>query len=341
MADYTIYVLDESDVTFLSGGPLDGENQGSGVHLTNTTTTFTVDTPAWTPIDITDNDLNFGDSDSSQKLNGAQEIDGTTYASGTVVEAEYGFEVEDEDGNIWQLIAFNVRESGSEFPVYGTVEGIAVIGGPGDFPPAGQVLTVISNQEGPNYAAADYATPICFDAGTPIRTPGGWAAVDALAPGDVVLTRDAGPQTVRWVGRRPVWGVGRFAPVEIPAGALGNTRTLRVSQQHRVLWRSPKAELMFGTTEVLVPAVSLVGRHGITLKQGVQATYCHILLDEHALLDAAGLWSESLYLGATGLGSLDAAARDEVLSLFPELERTAPRAIRPLLRRYEAQALVG
>ena len=51
-----------------------------------------------------------------------------------------------------------------------------------------------------------------------------------------------------------VAGAGAGAPVLIPAGALGNTRDLLVSQQHRMLVTGWRAELMFGEPEVLVAA---------------------------------------------------------------------------------------
>src|SRR5690606_32383544 len=45
-------------------------------------------------------------------------------------------------------------------------------------------------------------TPICFTSGTLIATPDGERAVETLRPGDLVMTRDHGPQELRWVGMR-------------------------------------------------------------------------------------------------------------------------------------------
>ena len=190
MANYSIYVLDESDIT-LNGAVLDGVNQGSGVHLVGAT--LTINAPNWTPISISDGgtDASFGDSDNDQTLNGAQEIDGTTYASGTVVEAEYQFTVEDPSGTTYTLIGFNVNNSS---PAYGTVEGLAFIG---TFPPVGVPLTVISNGEGPNYLAIDYAVP-CFTSGTLISTPTGQRRIDDLCVGDQVLTHAGPASPIRW-----------------------------------------------------------------------------------------------------------------------------------------------
>ena len=52
---------------------------------------------------------------------------------------------------------------------------------------------------------------ICFTAGTRILTPHGPRPVEDLRPGDLVITRDNGPQPLRWTGRREVVGHGDFA----------------------------------------------------------------------------------------------------------------------------------
>lgn len=52
---------------------------------------------------------------------------------------------------------------------------------------------------------------ICFGAGTRIDTPMGPRLVEALQPGDFVLTRDSGPQEVLWTGSRRMSGARLFA----------------------------------------------------------------------------------------------------------------------------------
>jgi hypothetical protein len=166
-ADYSIFVLGESQISISGGGQLDGVTQGDGSHLTGLT--ITLNSSAWVPIEISDNDPDFQDNDNSQRLFGAQSIDGTTYANNTVVEAEYGITLTDGT-NTWQLVGFNVNNSS---PSYGTVEGLAFIGGPGGFPPVGVALTVGGTFEGPVFAVDEYATPICVVAGTMVETPQG------------------------------------------------------------------------------------------------------------------------------------------------------------------------
>ena len=332
---YTIYVLDESDLTVTSPTGLDGVTQGDGSHLNGQT--MTIGNPVWTPIAINDNDLNFSDNDSSQTLDGAQEIDGTTYASGTRLEAEFSFDVS-YNGDTWTMIAFNVREPGGGSS-YGTIEGLAVIGGPGDFPPPNVVLSISNAQEGPSYAATGYSTPICFDTGCPILTPQGYRMVEDLRAGDEVMTADNGAQTILWAGSRKAFGIARFAPVEIEAGVLGNDRTLRVSQQHRILIGGAEAQLFFGEDEVLVPAHALLGKPGIQLVSGNRVNFHHLLLADHEVIDCAGMATETLLPTEYGLAQLSEASQEEVRQILKT--RPAYLPARPILRAYEATLLAA
>ena len=49
----------------------------------------------------------------------------------------------------------------------------------------------------------------------------GLVPVEMLAPGDLVCTRDDGPQPLRWTGSRTVPAEGKLAPVLIREGSLG------------------------------------------------------------------------------------------------------------------------
>ncbi|MGL6210121.1 MAG: Hint domain-containing protein, partial [Paracoccaceae bacterium] len=170
-----------------------------------------------------------------------------------------------------------------------------------------------------NRPSATFLT--CFVKGTRILTAKGERAVETLRPGALVHTADDGLQKIRWVGRQEVPGTGRFAPVLIRAGALGNKRDLRVSPQHRMLVTGWQAELLFGEDEVLVPACHLVNDHSIHRAPVSWVTYHHILFDKHQIIEAEGCPSESFYPGALTMDRIDAATRDELLALFPGLRR--------------------
>lgn len=179
---------------------------------------------------------------------------------------------------------------------------------------------------------ADYTIVPCFVRGTMIRTEQGECAIEDLAVGDRVITADHGAQEIRWIGSRKVRARGKLAPICVRAGALGNDRELWLSPQHRVLIRGEKARLLFGEDEALVAVKALVNDRDILVKPGEMVEYFHILLDRHEVVFANGAEAESLYLGEQALRGLDPAARDEIMTLFPELEQgLVPQGARPFL----------
>jgi hypothetical protein len=124
---------------------------------------------------------------------------------------------------------------------------------------------------------------------------------------------------------------------------LGNARDLRVSPQHRMLLRGWQAGLLFGETEVLATAKSLVNDSTIRQVEGGMVDYFHILFDRHEVIFAEGAPSESFHPGEQGWNALDQATRAEILLLFPELETSNfaayGDAARLLLKDYEGRAL--
>lgn len=183
---------------------------------------------------------------------------------------------------------------------------------------------------------------ICFTAGTRIATPRGAREVEALAPGDLVITRDNGLQPIRWVGRRTVPALGALAPVKFAPGILGNERELLVSPQHRMLLQGPEASLLFGESEILATAKHLVNGGTVTQTPGGEITYVHILFDQHEIVYAEGAPSESFFPGGEGLGAVEDAAREELFALFPELRSDAGafgETARFCLKAYESELL--
>jgi len=169
---------------------------------------------------------------------------------------------------------------------------------------------------------------VCFVSGTLIETSEGPRPIEALRAGDMVLTLDGGPQPIRWIGQRAIPRPERSAnpklhPVRITAGHLGEglpTRDLLVSRQHRILLRSRIAERMFGTPEVLIPAIKLTRLPGVFVDESVEeVAYFHLLFDRHEVIFAEGAMAESLFAGPEALKVISAAARTEILSLLPEV----------------------
>ncbi|MCV6585681.1 MAG: choice-of-anchor L domain-containing protein [Marinibacterium sp.] len=184
----------------------------------------------------------------------------------------------------------------------------------------------------------------CFVSGTLIDTVEGPRAVETLGPGDRVLTRDHGPQPLRWIGQTQVPARGRFQPIFIAAGTFGDHGATELSPNHRVLVSSAQAELRFGAAEVLVPAKHLVDGVAVRPASPRQTVrYVHLLFDRHEVVFGNGLPSESYHPGDMTLDAFNADARAELLALFPDLARGGVGAYgptaRPVLRAYEARSL--
>ena len=347
MEAYSIWVLESQDITVSGGKSLSGLDQGDGTHLIGETVTF--ETRNWREIDFIDDERDFDDNDDNQLLRGDQTINGTFYPDGTVVEAEYVVVLLDPSTDIeYTAVTVNVRDSD---PDYATVEAIAIIGD-GGFPPDDVAFEVVSVDEGPGsfnrteYDESEFTFPICFTPGTLIATPHGPRAVESLAQGDTVLTRDNGEHAVLWVGHSTytasdVQARPAFRPVRLEAGALGNgvpTADLVVSQPHHVLLTGWKAELLFGQSEVLVAARHLIGRPGISLDEAPNGiSYLHLMLDGHEIVTANGAPAETFFPGPAAMHTLSPEARAD---LMQNLGSGQSRA-RQTLKAWEAAALVA
>lgn len=188
----------------------------------------------------------------------------------------------------------------------------------------------------------------CFTTGVLVETPDGPRAVESIRTGDLVITRDSGPQVVRWIGQRSlslaeVLATQALRPVELAPGALGPglpDRALALSPQHRLLITGPRCEMLFGETEVLVPALHLAGRPGVS-RPLAPVTYVHLMFDRHQIVQTHGVWSESFQPGERVLGMMPDLQHDELLQLFPELaDAQGYPAARATLKAHETRVLL-
>lgn len=187
----------------------------------------------------------------------------------------------------------------------------------------------------------------CFCAGTVIDTQNGPKAVEALCPGDTLLTRDHGAQDILWIGYRHIGpfelrAASQFAPVILNTGSIGPNmpnRPLFVSQQHRVLMEGAQAELHFGTSAVFVPAKALVNDTTIRISRQLRdLQYYHILLAEHAALLSNQLWTESLLLGDIAFSPLGPKAKPDLPTAMLE-KLSAQSTAYPAVRAQEGRVL--
>lgn len=179
----------------------------------------------------------------------------------------------------------------------------------------------------------------CFVSGTLIDTPDGPRPVQRLGPGDLVETRDHGPQPILWCTSSQVPGLGRGAPITIAPEVLGGSAPLIVSPQHRVLISNVWTGLLFDEAEVLVPAKFLVDGIKVRRVNTAMVTYHHLLFARHEMLTAQGMVSESLYLGDDLNGVLSPQAQAELATVTARNPMQPMSPARQFLLRYEAQFL--
>ena len=160
---------------------------------------------------------------------------------------------------------------------------------------------------------------ICFTAGTLIATPCGPRMIETLEAGDLVLTRDHGPQPIRWIGQTTTPALGDLAPIRIAKGQFGASRDLLVSPQHRVLFKGAMAQCLFGESEVLVSACHMLNDQTIRRQVGGMVTYFHLLLDQHEIIFAEDAATESFFPGDQAIGALDDRVRDDLFRHAPDL----------------------
>ncbi len=305
----------------------------------------------------------------SQNVSGDPFIDGnpiniTTNGTSTLTFTDFDFQLHDPqagefvsyDGGATQLsytfLGYGyVRNDPSQFSAYiridmgdGTFQTEAIdMNSDGDQLPNLQngntKLEVIDLTSGP---PERFPAPACFVKGTRIATQRGEVAIECLRAGDKVFTADHGYQPLRGVAKARFRAHSQFAPVLFEKGAIGNTRPLKVSQQHRMLVTGWRAELACGHREVLVPAIQLVNGDTIRVAEGGFVTYFHLVFDQHEVILANGAMSESYLAGDAD--QCEATAQ-ELARFFPGLALgggvAGQRPARHIAKSFESAALAA
>ena len=147
-------------------------------------------------------------------------------------------------------------------------------------------------------------------------------AIETLKPGNRVLTRDHGRQSIRWIGQSRLRATGEFAPVVVTAGTLGNEGDLILAQHHRVFLYQRQRLPGLSTAELLVQARHLVDDDRVYIRQGGWTDYFSLVFDAHEIIYAEGVPSESLLVTEAVVNRLPAEVAEEVKSRFPGLVQT-------------------
>ena len=205
--------------------------------------------------------------------------------------------------------------------------------------------TLVQVEDAPQAVRLSDIVCVSLARGTRIALADGrQVAIERLAPGDRVLTRDHGAQPVRWIGRATLRAVGAFAPVVIAAGALGNAGDLIVSQHHRIFIYQRRRSALVGTSELLVQAKHLVDGERIFTRDGGYVDYFSLVFDRHEIIYAEGIPAESLLVNEATLAHLPDELAEEVRKRFPQLSQSqhfGTEAGRRLLDEIGREALLG
>lgn len=161
---------------------------------------------------------------------------------------------------------------------------------------------------------------VSFARGTLITLgTGRQVAIEKLRAGDAVLTRDHGAQPVRLLGRATLRAHGAFAPVVIPAGTLGNSGDLIVSQHHRMFLYQRQRHKGLPTSELLVQAKHLVDGETVFIREGGMVDWFSLVFDHHEIIYAEGIPAESLMVNDATVSRLPPDIAAEVTARFPGL----------------------
>ncbi len=136
---------------------------------------------------------------------------------------------------------------------------------------------------------------VAFTRGTHITlSSGAQKPIEDLKVGDKILTRDDGPQPLRWIGQNTVRAIGEFSPIVIEKGTLHNENDLVVSPDHRLFIYQRQDALGTGRAEVLVKARHLINGSTVRQQDGGFVDYFQLLFDDHQIIYAEGIAAESL-----------------------------------------------
>lgn len=166
---------------------------------------------------------------------------------------------------------------------------------------------------------------LCFMAGTMIRTTAGWRAVQELRVGQTLPDRHGAKRRILWTGLTQRTQQNR-PPVMIRRNSFGRgvpAHDTVLSAWHRIPLPSLGA---------LAPAAAFTRCQGVEDRPDLgTATFHHILLDRHALIDAQGLWAESFLPGPTALAHLSAPVRHDLTQALGTHKAQDYRPCAPLL----------
>ncbi|MCC5988722.1 MAG: Hint domain-containing protein [Pararhodobacter sp.] len=140
--------------------------------------------------------------------------------------------------------------------------------------------------------------PLGVAAGTQIRTDRGEVAVEQLAAGDMVLTRNGGLQALRAIG---VTIARDIEVVRLAPGALGRppgARELVLPAQQQIILRDWRAKALFERDALPTPAGALAGEAQVQREKLSELMLFQLHFDSPQVI-----WANGLELASTRIAA--------------------------------------
>lgn len=136
---------------------------------------------------------------------------------------------------------------------------------------------------------------VSFTRGTHVMLADGeQTLIETLRPGDLVMTRDHGPQPIKWIGQQTVRAEGTFAPIVIRKGVLHNSNDLILGPNHRLFIYQRNDIAQVGRPEITVQAKLLINGDSIVQSSGGFVDYFQLLFEDHQIIYVEGIAAESM-----------------------------------------------
>lgn len=166
----------------------------------------------------------------------------------------------------------------------------------------------------------------CLSGDVHIKTVNGEKTIRDLCAGDLVLTRDNGYQTVRWVGKCTCKEQVTRHMLRLPKNALGQglpSRDLSLSPHQRLLSANGALRRLCRDKETLLSASDLA-REGVVSVERVDGLRngWQILMQRHELILANDVWTESFQPDRRFYADAEEPLRRQLARLCPRLTRT-------------------
>ncbi len=162
----------------------------------------------------------------------------------------------------------------------------------------------------------------CFVAGTEILSDNGLQPVETISTGDMIWTQSSGFQPVLWAGRTAAFGLGDWAPIWFDAGTIGNSKPMRLSPNHHILFPTNGARLPGSYSAVLIAARCFLGMPNVIRAPVPRVDYFHVMFAHHEIVQSDGCLTESFLPSRNALSGIGEDNRRKVLQQRAGLTET-------------------